>query len=207
MESGLQGIRRLVPAEHTVRRKVALFTDSLSLLMALKTGPVRVTDGILRRIWILFFRFQCRKVQFTFQFVFSHCGVPRNEEVVQLAAKGRELPQTYPAWIVDIVMVVSPRCRNTAYQCFNAGGIPPTYRSQLLGHINPALKNLLFNRLAQSLLAQFHTGTSKYFGWLHCVLTHIEENLECRWCSPISLLHSEPSSPEVSSSSCLVTSR
>lgn len=175
--------------------------------MAFKTRPVRVKNGILRRIWSLIFFLQRRKVQWAFQFIFFHCGVPRYEKVDKIAAKGSKLPQTYPAWIADTGTAVRRRRRNSEYQSFDSGDGPSTYRSELLGHIHPAPKKMIYSRLGQSLLAPFHTGASKHFGWAKCVLTHTKYYLECRWCSPTSLSQPGPPAPVVHSfSSYLVAS-
>ncbi|CCD19852.1 retrotransposon hot spot protein, putative, partial [Trypanosoma vivax Y486] len=82
-----------------------------------------------------------------------------------------------------MVAGVERQVRNEMYRAFEEGGMPRTHRSVLLDHVWPALKHTKVDRLGESLLAQFRTGTSKHFGWLHRVLAHKTDQLECRWCS------------------------
>ncbi|KAH8610628.1 hypothetical protein ERJ75_001081900 [Trypanosoma vivax] len=77
MEAGLKRLVEVIELSKTHRTRVVAFTDSLSLLMALNTGPAAVEDAILRRIWDLILRIVRLRVSVNFQFVFSHCGVPR----------------------------------------------------------------------------------------------------------------------------------
>ncbi|KAH8619226.1 putative Zinc finger C2H2 type [Trypanosoma vivax] len=151
--------------------------------MALNTGPAVVDDAKLRRIWELILHIARLRVSVNFQFVFSHCGVPRNEAADTAAEHGSAKPQSYPAWITDIVTGVERQVRNEMYRDFEEGRMPRTHRSALLGHVRPAPKHTKLDRLGESLLAQFGTATSKHFGWLHRVLTRKTDRLECRWCS------------------------
>ncbi|KAH8618270.1 hypothetical protein ERJ75_000293900 [Trypanosoma vivax] len=155
----------------------------MSLLMALNTCPVGVEDAILRRIWDLILHIVRLRVPVNFQFVFSHCGVPRNEAEDKAAEQGNAKPQGDPAWITDIVTGVERKVRNEMYRAFGEGRMPRTHRSALLDHVRPAPKHSKVDRLGELLLAQFRTGTSKHFGWLHRVLTRQTDQLECRWCS------------------------
>eukprot|EP00796_Vickermania_ingenoplastis_P012730 gene12730-8679_t len=211
MEIGLAALLDHVSDTNTKRLRVAVFSDSLSLLMALQTGPHCARDGVLQRIWRHILTLLNRSVRLSFQFVFSHCGIPRNEAVDKAAAEGRGLPQRYPAWITDIVTGIKRVCRRAADATFDDGGGPITYRSTLLQHIHPAPKRLGFDRNGQSLLAQFFTGTSRHFGWLQRVLTRSTRQLHCRWCHPTAAsddpLSPLSSPPSVSSPGLLVASR
>ncbi|KAH8617515.1 hypothetical protein ERJ75_000362800 [Trypanosoma vivax] len=151
--------------------------------MALNTGPAAVEDAMLRQVWNLILRIVRLRVSVNFQFVFSHCGVPRNEAADKAAEQGNAKPQSYPAWITDIVTGVERQVRNEMYRAFEEGRMPRMHRSALLDHGRPAPKHSKADRLGESLLAQFRTGTSKHFGWLHRVLTRKTDQLECRWCS------------------------
>ncbi|CCD20778.1 reverse transcriptase (RNA-dependent DNA polymerase), partial [Trypanosoma vivax Y486] len=183
MEAGLKRLVDVIELSKTHRTRVVAFTDSLSLLMALNTGPAAVEDAILRRIWDLILHIVRLRVSVNFQFVFSHCGVPRNEAADKAAEQGNAKPQSYPAWITDIVTGVERQVRNEMYRAFEEGRMTRTHRSALLDHVRPAPKHSKVDRLGESLLAQFRTGTSKHFGWLHRVLTRKMDQLECRWCS------------------------
>ncbi|KAG8339716.1 hypothetical protein TRVL_09456 [Trypanosoma vivax] len=141
---------------------------------------------MLRRIWDLILRIVRLRVSINFQFVFSHCGVPRNQAADKAAEQGNAKPQSYPAWITDIVTGVERQVRNEMYRVFEEGRMPRMHRSALLDRVRPAPKHskqVEKHRLGESLLAQFTTGTSKHFGWLHRVLTRKTDRLERRWCS------------------------
>ncbi|CCD19515.1 reverse transcriptase (RNA-dependent DNA polymerase), partial [Trypanosoma vivax Y486] len=183
MEAGLKSLMDVIELSKTHRKRVVAFKDSLSLLMMVSTGPAGVEDAILRRIWDLILHIVWLCVSVNFQFVFSHCGVPRNEAADKATEQGNAKPQSYPAWITDIVTGVERQVRNEMYRAFEEGRMPRTHRSVLLDHVRPAPKHTKVDRLGESLLAQFRTGTSKHFGWLHRVLTRKTDQLECRWCS------------------------
>ncbi|KAH8609517.1 hypothetical protein ERJ75_001200700 [Trypanosoma vivax] len=151
--------------------------------MALNTGPAVVEGAMLRRIWGLILRIVRLRVSVNLQFVFSHFGVPRNEAADKAAEQGNAKPQSYPARITDIATGVGRKVRNEMYRAFEEGRMTRTHRSALLDHVRPAPKHSKVDRLGESLLAQFRTGTSKHFGWLHRVLTHKTDQLECKWCS------------------------
>ncbi|KAH8605798.1 hypothetical protein ERJ75_000120800 [Trypanosoma vivax] len=86
------GLKRLVDVNErskTHRTRAAAFTESLSLLMALSTGPAGVVGGaMLRRIWDLALRIVQLRVSVNFQFVFSHFGAPRNEAADNAVEQG-----------------------------------------------------------------------------------------------------------------------
>ncbi|KAG8340984.1 hypothetical protein TRVL_08184 [Trypanosoma vivax] len=71
------------------------------------------------------------------------------------------------------------------YRAFGEGRMTRTHRTALLDHVRPVPKHTKLGRLGESLLAQFRTGTSKHFGWLHRVLTRKTGRLECRWCGTL----------------------
>ncbi|CCD18584.1 putative Reverse transcriptase (RNA dependent DNA polymerase) RNase H [Trypanosoma vivax] len=185
MEAGLKRLVNAIALSKTHRTRVVAFTDSLSLLMALNTGPAAVEDAILRRIWDLILHIVRLRVSFNFQFVFSHCGVPRNEAADEGAEQGNAGPQSYMGWITDVVTGVESQVRNEMYRAFEDGRMPRTHRSALLDRVRPAPKHSNVDRLGESLLAQFRTGTSKHFGCLHRVLTRNTDRHECRWCSAL----------------------
>ncbi|KAG8339360.1 hypothetical protein TRVL_09814 [Trypanosoma vivax] len=179
MEAVLKRIADAIELDKTHKTRVAAFTDSLSLVMGLSAGPA-VGDAMLRRIWELILRIVRLRVSVNFQFVFSHCGVPRNEAADKAAEQGNAKPQSYPAWVTDIVAGVARQVRNEMYRALEEGRMPPTHRSALLDHVRPAPKHSKVDRLGESLLAQFRTGTSKHFGCLHRVLARKMDQLECR---------------------------
>ncbi|KAH8619132.1 hypothetical protein ERJ75_000214900 [Trypanosoma vivax] len=175
------GLKRLADVIGLSKTRVVAFTDSLSLLMALNAGPTVVEDAILRRIWDLILHIVWLRVSVNFQFVFSRFGVPRNEAAGKAAEQGNVKPQSCPAWIADIVTGVERKVRNGMCRAFGEGRMPRTHRRLLLGRVRPAPKHSKLDRLGESLLAQFRTGGSEHFGWLHRVLAHKADQLECRW--------------------------
>ncbi|KAG8341483.1 hypothetical protein TRVL_07687 [Trypanosoma vivax] len=183
MEAGLKRLVDVIVLSKTHGTRVVAFTDSLSLLMALNTRPAAVEDAILRRIWELILHIVRLCVSVNFQFVLSHCGVPRNEAADKAAEQGNAKQQSYPAWVADIVTGVERQVRNEMYRAFEEGRMSRMHRSALLDHVRPAPKHSKLDRLGESLLAKFRTGTSKHFGWLRRVVTHKTDQLECRWCS------------------------
>ncbi|KAH8616110.1 hypothetical protein ERJ75_000514000 [Trypanosoma vivax] len=182
MEAGLKRFADAMELSKTCRTRVLAFADSLSLLMALNAGPAVVEDAILRRIWDLILRIVRLRVSVNFQFLLSHCVVPHNEAANRAAEQRNANPRSYPAWITDIVAGVERQVRSEMCRAFEEGQMPRTHRNALLDRVQPAPKHSKVNRLDESLLAQFRTGTSKHFGWLHRVLTRRTDQLECRWC-------------------------
>ncbi|CCD19110.1 hypothetical protein, conserved [Trypanosoma vivax Y486] len=183
MEAGLKRLVDVIELSKTHRTRVVACTDSLSLLKALNTGPAGVEDAILRRIWDLILRIVRSRVSVNFQFVFSRCGVPRNEAADKAAEQGNAKPQSHPGWITDIVTGVERQVRSEMHRPSEEGRMPHTHRSVLVDHVRPAQKHTKLDRLGESLLALFRTGATKHFGWLHRVLTRKADRLERKWCS------------------------
>ncbi|KAG8340596.1 hypothetical protein TRVL_08574 [Trypanosoma vivax] len=183
MEAGLKRLVDVVELSDAHRKRVVAFTDSLSLLMALNTGLAAVEGAILRRIWDLILHIVRPRVSVNFQFVFSHCGVPRNEAADKEAEQGDAKPQSYPACATDIITGVERKVRNEMYRTFEEGRMTRTHRNALLDHVRLPPKHAKGDRLGESLLAQSRKETSEHFGWLHRVLTRQTDQLECRWCN------------------------
>ncbi|KAH8610590.1 hypothetical protein ERJ75_001086000 [Trypanosoma vivax] len=137
---------------------------------------------MLRRIWDLILRIVRLRASVSFQFVFSHCGVPRNETEDKAAEQGNAKPQSRPAWVTGIVTGVE-RSAERDMQGHEEGRTPRTHRSALLDRVRPAPKHTMLDRLGESLLAQFGSGASKHFGLPHRVLARKTDRFECRWCS------------------------
>ncbi|RNE95165.1 Tcoingi protein [Trypanosoma conorhini] len=87
------------------RRVAGVFTDFLSLLSALETGPTRATDGVLRRIWSVIAgplrRGACACGLTLF---FGRAGAPHthNEAADELAKAALGKVQGAPARMADI---------------------------------------------------------------------------------------------------------
>ncbi|KAG8346711.1 hypothetical protein TRVL_02451 [Trypanosoma vivax] len=108
----------VIELSKTHRTRVVAFAGSLSLLMALGTGPAVVWGAMLRRIWDLILHIVRLRASVIFQFVFSHCGVPCNGEADTAAEQGNAKPQSYPACIADIVTGVERQVRNEMCRAF-----------------------------------------------------------------------------------------
>ncbi|KAG8339787.1 hypothetical protein ERJ75_000516400 [Trypanosoma vivax] len=182
MEAGLKRLVDVIELSKTHRTRVVAFTDSLSLLMPSNAGPAEVEDAILRRIWDLTLHIVRLPVSFNFQFVFLHCGVPRNKAADKAAEQGNEKPKSYSPWITDIAAGVERQVRNAMYRAFEEGRMTRTHCTVLLDHVRPAAKHSKVDRLGDSLLAQLITCISKQFGWLHRMLARKTDQLECRGC-------------------------
>ena len=69
------------PFSFTSTSSILFITDSLSMLTSLAAGPLRQTSYVGGSIWknlLLLLDNNCCK-SIVFQFVYSHCGVIRNE--------------------------------------------------------------------------------------------------------------------------------
>ncbi|KAH8616302.1 hypothetical protein ERJ75_000494700 [Trypanosoma vivax] len=183
MAAALKRLVEVIVLSKTNRTRVVAFTDSSSVLMALSTGPAAVEDAILKGIWDLILHIVRLRVSDNFQSVFSHCGVKRSDATDEAAEQENANTQSYLLRITDIVTGVKRHVRNEMNRVFEETRMPRTHRSALLGHVRPGLRQSMGDRLGESLLAQFRTGTSKHFGWLHRVLTRRTDALECRWCT------------------------
>ncbi|ORC91263.1 Tbingi protein [Trypanosoma theileri] len=100
---GLQRLLKIILANNQTPCRVSIFTDSLSLLAALETGPLTVKDPLLRLLWNLILQVQRRKARIRLQFIFGHCVVVKNEKSDTEAKKAAELPQRTDTWITDIM--------------------------------------------------------------------------------------------------------
>ncbi|CCD21781.1 hypothetical protein, conserved in T. vivax, (fragment), partial [Trypanosoma vivax Y486] len=179
---GTEEARDAIGQSKTHGTRVVAFMISLSPLMALNEGPSAVEGAMLRRIWDLILRIVRLRASVSFQFVFSHCGVPRNEAADKAAEHGNAKPQSYPAWATDIVAGVERQVRNEMCRAHEEARTPRTHCSALLDRVRPAPKHTKLDRLCETLLAQFRSGTSKHFGLPHRVLARKTDRFECRWC-------------------------
>ncbi|KAH8608339.1 hypothetical protein ERJ75_001339000 [Trypanosoma vivax] len=182
MEAGLKRLADAIELSKTHRTRAVTLEDLVLLLMALDAGPEAVEDAMLRRIWDIILRILRPRVSVNFQFVFSHCGVPRNQAADKAAEQGNAKPQSYPACATDIVTGVERQVRNEMYRAFGKGRMPRTNRSELFDRVRQAPKHTKLDRLCESLLAQLGAGTSKRFGWLRRVPARRTGQLKRRWC-------------------------
>ncbi|KEG13099.1 Tbingi protein [Trypanosoma grayi] len=98
--------------------------------MAPQTGPITVTDPILRILWNLLLDPQRRKARIRLQFIFGHCGVAKNEACDKENKTASDLPQRTGRWIPDVVALAKRQIHSQLPK-------PSTHRSSIMGHWNP----------------------------------------------------------------------
>lgn len=136
-EAGLAFLDRYLRPPLTRNASMVVVADSLSLLMALSTGPTALRDGALRRIWTRSLALVGHGVRLPLRIVLGHCELASNQAVVMLArAAISELPATR-AWMTDVV--TGPRRHADVPR--DRGTSANTLRRQLPGHNRPTPKN------------------------------------------------------------------
>ena len=170
------------------RHRVLLFTDSYALVSALAKGPLLQQGAAEIRIWRLLRKLTAKNVLCHIQFIYSHCGIERNEQAdaaaKQLNEHQREHPQEGRAsWLKD-------DCRHLRQQ-INARLAPqstPLCRST--HSFNPATPRTVSTRFAR-----LRTGESLEIG-IGRRRVGLDQSMACRFCHRH--LHSQeaPSSPE-----------
>ncbi|ORC91294.1 Tbingi protein [Trypanosoma theileri] len=172
---GLRRLLKIIPANNPTPCRVSIFTDSLSLLTALETGPLTVTGPILRLLWNLILQVQRRKARIQLQFIFGHCGVVKNEKSDTEAKKDAELPQRTDTWITDIIAYAKRMLKVK-----EEDEPPPSHRLKITGSWDPTKDNPELTREEETALARFRTGASHRYGWLlQKIQTHMPPG--CRW--------------------------
>ena len=177
---GLELLPRLEFNEHRTCRVV---TDSQSLLMALEKGPLSQTSYSEDQIWLRINELVFHGWSLTFQFVFSHCGLPRNDEVDQLAKEAAAtLHQRQVAiWIVDF-MTAAKRHLLSAWRENIRGD---TERFRLVGNTSSNLRaSEQWPRKIQVLAAQSRTSSCTIFGLFPRLIGLVPKDAPCRWCHP-----------------------
>ena len=90
-------------------------TDSQSVIRALQSGPLAQTSDTEDRIWALLLQLANLGVHVTFQFVYAHCGIDRNEAVDAAAKDAVEnaplTPDLTPVWLTDLSRRLPPARR------------------------------------------------------------------------------------------------
>ncbi|KEG06024.1 Tbingi protein [Trypanosoma grayi] len=146
LQVGLQKLLDIIPRRNTRPCRVSVFTDSLSPLMALQTGPLTVTDPILRILWNLLLDLQHRKARIRLQFIFGHCGIAKNEACDKKAKTASDLPQRGDTWIPDVVALVKCHTRSHLPK-------PSANRFSITGHWNPRCNDPSLTREGGAALA------------------------------------------------------
>ncbi|KAK7199165.1 RNase H [Novymonas esmeraldas] len=194
MEAGLTPPERQPQGDRVGKTSAAVVgTDSLSLLMALSTGPATVTDGILRRIWTRMLALTRRHARLSFQFVNGHCGLAKNEKVDKLAKSAMsEQPATRTS-ITDFVRGLRRQGDTPRHHTVRDDAL----RKVMPGHNVATKKNgqVTLTRQRETMLAQLFTGTSARLGFIHRRVTG-GTGTGCRWraahCDVQARVHTPP---------------
>jgi ribonuclease HI len=166
---------------------VVVITDSLSLISQLQSGPLaRCMDHDAQTIWNLLFELTKLTVYASFQHVYSHCGIKKNEAVdgyADDAAKHlttAEQQKQVPTKLSDFMAFA----RREQAEAWHGAQSTEEFRFNLVGQ-NPTCVNQTksWERDDERLAAQIRSGECPLLGknrhrWDSTTTT------ACRWCSP-----------------------
>jgi ribonuclease HI len=164
------------------RSRVLLCTDSQSMLASLETGPLNQGEQENAFIWRKLLRIADLGFKVVLQFVYSHCGVERNEMADRLAGEyNSSLPELdpTPTWLTDLCsrkkLSIRERRRNV---------------NKLHGHqretefeARPTPLQSDAPRSDSVRLARIRTGESLEYGSARRRLLW-DQSMMCRWCHP-----------------------
>ena len=214
-ESLLKGLNLLFNEKYMKKdARICICTDSQSCLEALKMGPLCQRTQTMCIIWSLLIQLVAKLQVNTvvFQYVPSHCGVPRNEAADLLAAeamvkfKEDKLEQgRCPIPLINMNAHISRMARTKMFLEGRIMGMlfdrdnhdrphPERFRDRRHGFKNTDLRQLAalkLTRLQQSKYAQLRTGEFALIGKLRHRLNPQLPKV-CRWCnshSPESVYH------------------
>lgn len=164
----------------TNNKRIALITDSQSNLAAFnnrarRSMPWSLTQGqAIRALNAL--RSGGHKIKLCF--VFSHCGIERNELVDRAADAATSIPDPpAPVWWVDALTYARSLLREDFY-----ANNPRAESQRKIAIDTLATKKTSENRLLATLGAQLRCNWSTHFGSLYRIL-HPQCPSSCRWCS------------------------
>ena len=176
-------LRPLSLAQHRKRffgRRYLVVTDSQSVIRALQTGPLSQTGDTENRIWVLLMRLADLGVWVTLQFVYSHCGVTRNEavDVAAKAAVAQPHPglDTTPVWLTDLSRRVKARIRMQRKASLSL----TTHRESIVPPIPQVLSAVLPRDVAVR-FARLRTGETLELG-IFPRRMNVFQTMACRWC-------------------------
>ena len=181
------------------KQVIVVYTDSQGLVTALQSGPIRQRDTQIAAIWkSIYSLYQSGAKRVTFQWIPSHCGIPRNMRVDTAARQalvqyGSMTQRKVPVRYQNIVSYYKEK--NKAHY------LPVLQRQQTFrSTITTAPANLKrdnnLGRRAQVKLAQLRSGvcnTMGYYQRLSADHFKTDYNKKCRWCG----LRDETVSPRV----------
>jgi hypothetical protein len=170
--------------------KLLVVSDSMSVLSSLSSGPLYQNSTICKDIWsilstlILSNIFSC----IHFQFVYSHCGIERNERADRAAAMALDsyskiqqskVPIPFNSIKAAIKLGLKRHWKESEAVKFNS-----RKRIILIGTTN--FSNLTitksFTREDEVLYHQLCTGSCPLIGQYRRYICNKEEPLLCRWC-------------------------
>ena len=167
---------------------IIVYTDSQGLITALEKGPVRQRDAHLATIWkSLYLLYELGVKRVVFQWIPSHCGIPRNENAdaaarEALTSYGTNTQRRVPVRYQNIVSYY--REKNKAhYQ--TALQTNHSIRSALTTAPANLSQGNTLGRRSQVKLAQLRTGVSNSMGWYQRLIDggfRAGHNRRCRWC-------------------------
>ena len=120
-----------------------------------------------------------RGVKIRLQFVFGHCGVPRNELADAAANAAHECTTRYALWHKDALSIAKAKIAAEASTQLEAR---QTHRRQVVGLQRTKTKHLTGVRLLDCLASQARTNWSPHWGDLHRILNPSVDK-RCRFCS------------------------
>ena len=146
---GLRAGLKLCLADPAMKKcRLLICTDSLSQLDALARGPILQTDDTANELWHLLLQLAAREVDITMQFIYSHCGLERNELVDKEAKTASELPQAdAPVWLPDLMSAVR---RHVKSKRGDRHRVRTTHRATNVGNNPTPLKHLTHLSRTQS---------------------------------------------------------
>jgi len=179
---GLRAGLKLCLADPAMKKcRLLICTDSLSQLDALARGPILQTDDTANELWHLLLQLAAREVDITMQFIYSHCGLERNELVDKEAKTASELPQAdAPVWLPYLMSAVRRHGKSKDIES------------------EEPLKHLTHLSCNQStFLSQIRCNECPDLGRLaHRIGTSMVES--CRWCCPEEHKAAAPAVPRIS---------
>ena len=163
MQAILIGIQQLALQPLLASETCLVGSDSLSSLSTLALGPLRQRCFAGAQIWQTLLTLQCAV---TFLFVFSHCGVERNEAADLASQQRAPVPLAAEWWVDEARAAWSPVVRASDQEAWATGG----FRKSLVLNSDSWLLPFATGLSAgdQRLLAQLRTGCcGSLGGWRH----------------------------------------
>ena len=189
IESALLLIEQQVRADPASYRDRTFLvaTDSQSSASALAGGPISCKDPAVCRIWARLLRIADMGAKVHIQFIYSHCGTPRNELADRTAGLilrnsvsiFGDTDDLTPDWITDVSCLLRNAARTSTMPPANA---PMYHREQLVGRINQALTPSV-PRNSSVKFARLRASESLDYG-LFRRRVGLDGTPACRWCCP-----------------------